>query len=139
MVSSEKFFLNNYWNSVDEGYIKSVNDSLANYIPEWVGKPQENISLKYLLGMRSGMDDHLGLGIYFQYDMVSYSLDREISREPGIVFSYSNEDSMLLGRIIENATGIDFQEYADTRLFNKLGFKRRGGPVKEAIQLHMLG
>jgi Beta-lactamase class C and other penicillin binding proteins len=27
---------------------------------------------------------------------------------------------MLLGRIIENATGLNFQEYADTRLFDKL-------------------
>tara|TARA_B100000700_G_scaffold172417_1_gene190441 strand:- start:646 stop:2127 length:1482 start_codon:yes stop_codon:yes gene_type:complete len=125
--------------AVDEGYIKSVNDSLANYIPEWVGKPQENISLKYLLGMRSGMDDHLGIGVYFQYDMVSYSLDREISREPGIVFSYSNEDSMLLGRIIENATGIDFQEYADTRLFNKLGIKETWWTDKEGNTLTYAG
>ena len=30
------------------------------------------------------MDDHPGLGVYFQSDMVSYSLDRDISREPGI-------------------------------------------------------
>ena len=102
--------------AIDEGYINSVDDSIALYLPEWKTKPQENINLKYLLGMRSGMDDHPGLGVYFQGDMVSYSLDREISREPGITFSYSNEDSMLFSRIIENATGLDFQEYADTRL-----------------------
>ena len=109
--------------AIDEGYIGSVDDSIALYLPEWKTEPQENISLKYLLGMRSGMDDHPGLGVYFQGDMVSYSLDREISREPGITFSYSNEDSMLFSRIIENATGLDFQEYADTRLFDKLDIK----------------
>ena len=109
--------------AIDEGYINSVDDSISLYLPEWKTKPQENISLKYLLGMRSGMDDHPGLGVYFQGDMVSYSLDREISREPGITFSYSNEDSMLFSRIIENATGLDFQEYADTRLFDKLNIK----------------
>ena len=109
--------------AIDEGYISSVDDSIALYLPEWKTEPQENISLKYLLGMRSGMDDHPGLGVYFQGDMVSYSLDREISREPGITFSYSNEDSMLFSRIIENATGLDFQEYADTRLFDKLDIK----------------
>ena len=109
--------------AIDEGYINSVDDSIALYLPEWKTKPQENINLKYLLGMRSGMDDHPGLGVYFQGDMVSYSLDREISREPGITFSYSNEDSMLFSRIIENATGLDFQEYADTRLFDKLDIK----------------
>ena len=109
--------------AIDEGYINSVDDSISLYLPEWKTKPQENISLKYLLGMRSGMDDHPGLGVYFQGDMVSHSLDREISREPGITFSYSNEDSMLFSRIIENATGLDFQEYADTRLFDKLDIK----------------
>ena len=109
--------------AIDEGYINSVDDSISLYLPEWKTEPQENISLKYLLGMRSGMDDHPGLGVYFQGDMVSYSLDREISREPGITFSYSNEDSMLFSRIIENATGLDFQEYADTRLFDKLDIK----------------
>ena len=109
--------------AIDEGYIGSVDDSISLYLPEWKTEPQENISLKYLLGMRSGMDDHPGLGVYFQNDMVNYSLDREISREPGIAFSYSNEDSMLFSRIIENATSLDFQEYADTRLFNKLDIK----------------
>ena len=106
--------------AIDEGYIGSVDDSIAIYLPEWDKKPQENISLKYLLSMRSGMDDHSGLGVYFQSDMISYSLDREISRQPGEAFSYSNEDSMLLSRIIENATGLNFQEYADTKLFSKL-------------------
>jgi len=109
--------------AIDEGYINSVDDSISLYLPEWKTEPQENISLKYLLGMRSGMDDHPGLGVYFQSDMVNYSLDREISREPGIAFSYSNEDSMLFSRIIENATSFDFQEYADTRLFDKLDIK----------------
>ena len=109
--------------AIDEGYIGSVDDSISLYLPEWKTEPQENISLKYLLGMRSGMDDHPGLGVYFQNDMVNYSLDREISREPGIAFSYSNEDSMLFSRIIENATSLDFQEYADTRLFDKLDIK----------------
>ena len=125
--------------AIDEGYINSVDDSIALYLPEWKTKPQENISLKYLLGMRSGMDDHPGLGVYFQGDMVSYSLDREISREPGITFSYSNEDSMLFSRIIENATGLDFQEYADTRLFDKLDIKETWGTDKSGNTLTYAG
>ena len=125
--------------AIDEGYINSVDDSIALYLPEWNKEPQENISLKYLLGMRSGMDDHPGLGVYFQSDMVSYSLNREISREPGILFSYSNEDSMLLGRIIENATGLDFQEYADTRLFDKLNINEKWWTDKNGNTLTYAG
>ncbi len=125
--------------AIDEGYIASVDDSIALYLPEWNKEPQENISLKYLLGMRSGMDDHPGLGVYFQSDMVSYSLDREILREPGIVFSYSNEDSMLLGKIIENATGLDFQEYADSKLFDKFNINETWWTDKDGNTLTYAG
>jgi len=125
--------------AIDEGYINSVDDSISLYLPEWKTEPQENISLKYLLGMRSGMDDHPGLGVYFQSDMVNYSLDREISREPGIAFSYSNEDSMLFSRIIENATSLDFQEYADTRLFDKLDIKEKWWTDKSGNTLTYAG
>jgi CubicO group peptidase (beta-lactamase class C family) len=41
--------------------------------------------------------------------MVKYSLDRDIVRPPETAFSYSNEDSMLLGEILENATGYLFK------------------------------
>ena len=109
--------------AIDEGYIDSVNDPITKYLPEWQGKPQDNITLENLLGMRSGMEDHAGIGVYFQSDMVAYSLQREILRDPGESFQYSNEDSMLFGRIIENATGMTFQEYADSRLFDKLNIE----------------
>ena len=36
--------------AIDEGYINSVDDSIALYLPKWKTEPQENISLKYLLG-----------------------------------------------------------------------------------------
>ncbi|MEC9459118.1 MAG: serine hydrolase [Pseudomonadota bacterium] len=106
--------------AIDEGFINSVNDPITKYLPEWQGKEQDNITLENLLGMRSGMEDHAGLGVYFQADMTSFSLERGVIRGPGESFSYSNEDSMLFGRIIENATGMSFQEYADSRLFDKL-------------------
>ena len=69
--------------------------------------------------MRSGMEDH-GF-VYVVPDMVSHSLDRDIIRPPGVAFRYSNEDSMLLGEIIKNATGMSFQEYADKKVFNLIG------------------
>ena len=104
----------------DEGYILSVNDPITNYIPQWENTEKDTISLKQLLGMRSGMVDSV-VSVYYSSDMVSQSLGRSITNEPGSVFSYSNEDSMLLGHIVENATGMKFQDYADSRLFDPLG------------------
>ena len=102
--------------AIDEGYINSIEDPITDYLPEWKGQDQDKILLKHLLSMRSGMEDH-GF-VYVVNDMVSHSLDRDPIRPPGTAFRYSNEDSMLLGEIVENATGISFQEYADKKLFN---------------------
>ena len=102
--------------AIDEGYINSIEDPITDYLPEWKGQDQDKILLKHLLSMRSGMEDH-GF-VYVVNDMVSHSLDRDLIRPPGTAFRYSNEDSMLLGEILENATGISFQEYADKKLFN---------------------
>ena len=102
--------------AIDEGYINSIEDPITDYLPDWKGQDQDKILLKHLLSMRSGMEDH-GF-VYVVTDMVSHSLDRDVIRPPGIAFRYSNEDSMLLGEIVQNATGISFQEYADKKLFN---------------------
>ncbi|MDC0070511.1 beta-lactamase family protein [Rhodobiaceae bacterium] len=106
--------------AIDEGYISSINDPITDYLPEWKGKDQDNILLKHLLAMQSGMDDHPLAGVVFSTNMVKYSLDRDVLRPPETAFSYSNEDSMLLGEILENATGCSVQDYADKKLFNIL-------------------
>ena len=106
--------------AIDEGYISSINDPITDYLPEWKGKDQDNILLKHLLAMQSGMDDHPLAGVVFSTNMVKYSLDRDVLRPPETTFSYSNEDSMLLGEILENATGFSVQDYADKKLFNIL-------------------
>ena len=106
--------------AIDEGYINSINDPITDYLPEWRGKDQDNILLKHLLAMQSGMDDHPLAGVVFSTNMVKYSLDRDIIRPPETAFSYSNEDSMLLGEILENATGLSVQDYADKKLFDIL-------------------
>ena len=106
--------------AIDDGFIKSIDDPITDYLPEWRGKDQDYILLKHLLAMQSGMEDHPLAGVVFASDMVDYSLDREIISPPGKVFRYSNEDSMLLGEILQNATGFSVQEYADQKLFNIL-------------------
>ena len=107
--------------AIDDGYINSINDPITDYLSEWKGQGQDNILLKHLLAMQSGMDDHPFAGVIFSTDMVKYSLDRDIMRPPEKAFSYSNEDSMLLGEILENATGLSVQDYADEKLFDILG------------------
>ena len=106
--------------AIDDGYINSINDPITDYLSEWKGQGQDNILLKHLLAMQSGMDDHPFAGVIFSTDMVKYSLDRDIMRPPEKAFSYSNEDSMLLGEILENATGFSVQDYADEKLFDIL-------------------
>jgi len=54
-------------------------------------------------------------------DWVQLVLDRPMAAEPGTRFNYSTGDAQLLVAILEKATEMSTQEFAQTRLFEPLG------------------
>ena len=108
--------------SVDRGEIESIDVSTAEFFPEWSGTPNENITLRHLLEMRSGLPERSeGGGIYMEEeDQLQYSIDREAEEDPGERFAYRNEDSMLFAGILEQVTGESVQAHAQEVLFAPL-------------------
>ena len=119
--------------AVDQDLVPSIDASASIYLPEWVNTANDVVTIRHLLEMRSSLVvvDRLG-GIYgssltptagIAGDQLAYSLQRELEGTPGTTWSYSNEDSMLLGAIIENATGMNPYTYADINIFSKIGME----------------
>ena len=110
--------------AIDQKLIKSVDDKACEYLTEWncnLRNLMPLISIRDLLEMRSGLSSRNGISIYGDADdQLAYSLDRSAG-ESGVIFSYSNEDSMILSGIIETATGLSAQEYGERELFSKIG------------------
>lgn len=111
----------------DEGDIASIDDPAETYLPTWVGTDREAITIRAILEMRSGLglasDDTTDFAIYVNGgDQLAYALDRVPETTPRTNnWVYLNSDSMLLSGIIENATGQNVLDYADGKLFSKIG------------------
>lgn len=115
--------------AIDEGYIDNVDDPVSKYLQEWQDTDKENISLRAILEMRSGLKvaPTEALDLYLlggdQGDQLSPSINRIVEIAPHTEWSYQNANSMLLGEIVSRASGMDTQDFAETFLFSKIGME----------------
>lgn len=119
--------------AIDEGRIGSVEDPVTRYVPELAARDQrfEQIRLRDLLTMSSGLryeessfpsprgDDTY---TYYGVDLRKDALERtEIEQAPGKSWHYNNYNPLLLGLVLERATGMSVSDYMASRLWQPLG------------------
>lgn len=119
--------------AIDDGLIRSVDEPMVTYYPEFAGTPREDIALRDVLQMASGLDwvedydpaaiedSDIIQAVLFQANQLDYAVSQPALHEPGTTFNYSSGDTMLLSGVIEQATGMSVAEYAEEELFGPLG------------------
>jgi CubicO group peptidase (beta-lactamase class C family) len=117
--------------AIDQGYIDGVEDPITKYIPELEARdPAFNqITIHDLLKMSSGIkyeefpflngDDSL---TYYYPDLRQLAItSTEIIDQPGKYFLYNNYHPLLIGIILERATGQPVAEYLEQNLWQRIG------------------
>lgn len=117
-----------------DGSIKNLNDKVTQYIPELKANPAfQNISLKNLLDMKSGLEFQDALGgvvqaffsdeamYYYTHDMKAELMKVKLVNKPGTVWKYKSIDPILLGWVIENATGKSVAQYFEEKIWRNIG------------------
>jgi CubicO group peptidase (beta-lactamase class C family) len=123
--------------AIQEGYIKSVADPITDYIPELTERdPRFNkIQIRHLLMMASGLRYDSGRPISFGDDNLTYEFndlrhlaltETQVVEEPGITFLYNNYNPLLLGMILERATGRSVTAYLQEKIWIPLGMEYGG-------------
>jgi CubicO group peptidase (beta-lactamase class C family) len=116
--------------AIDEGLINSVDDSITKYIPELKYKDSRYsaIAIKNLLSMASGLryvEEKTPFGddakTYYDPNLRAVVLSAVIEEEPGKTFHYNNYNYLLLGIILERATGMPVAKYMEERPWKPLG------------------
>ena len=113
--------------ALEEGLVSSLDETTGQYFPEWSGTERENITIRNLMTLRTGLQadclgppndfDNGGNSIYFSLDQVACALNRELQGPIGEkLYSYSNSDVMLAGEIMEITSGMKLDEYLDQKL-----------------------
>lgn len=113
---------------IDRGLINSEDDEICKYLPEWNSGCQNNITIKQLLTMSSGLQkvQPASKSILAQNDMNKFALQQKVTKQPGATFSYSNEGVQLLGILIENVSHQSAGAFFQQNLFTPLGMDSTG-------------
>ena len=125
--------------AIDEGYIKSVDEPITNYLPELLKKDKrfKSITIRHLLTMSSGIKYEEGATLpwseaaddtktYYSTDLRELALNCQIEGTPGQYFEYNNYNPLLVGMILERATGTHVSRYLQEKLWKPMGMEADG-------------
>jgi CubicO group peptidase (beta-lactamase class C family) len=121
--------------AVDEGRISGV-DVLAmsffeEYEPDLADVRKRSMNLEDMLTMRSGIDwNEMGsyddasnscIQMEASDKWIDFILNHPMREDPGTVWDYNSGVSVLLGKIVQVATGTRIDEWTQERLFEPIG------------------
>jgi CubicO group peptidase (beta-lactamase class C family) len=123
--------------ALSEHKIASLDDPAEKYVPELKGSGYEGVTIRQILQMRSGIDyeerydfgAHPSFAATLHRDAIvlnkmrfaAGALQTRRKEVPGSRFNYSTLNTMLLGWILENATGEKLEDYTREKLWGPLG------------------
>jgi CubicO group peptidase (beta-lactamase class C family) len=123
--------------AIDEGYIHSVDDPITRYLPNMASHPGlDQVTIRDLLTMTSGIR-WIGPGSnggmfddasrnYYETDLRKYVLSLPAAAPPDSRFQYNSYNPVLLGLILERATGRNPSTYLSEKLWQPLGMEAPG-------------
>jgi CubicO group peptidase (beta-lactamase class C family) len=125
--------------AIDEGHIKSVDEPITNYLPELLKKDKrfKSITIRDLLTMSSGIKYEEGgflpwseaaddTKTYYSTDLRELALSSQIEGKAGQYFEYNNYNPLLVGMILERATGMHVARYLQQKFWRPMGMEADG-------------
>ena len=128
--------------AVDDGYIRSIDDPVTEYIPELKRKDPmwQKLTVRHLLDMQSGLDfdDTYELNLKgfkrlnamaklnYGHNVFAQVKGLKFRNEPGTEHRYESMTSQILGLVIERASGKPFAEYLSEKVWKPLQMESPG-------------
>ena len=120
--------------AIEQGFITSVWDPVEQYVPDLAETGYGPVPLHHLLTMSSGVDfnedydepgsdiNRLPMQIFFlRRSVPDFLKEVGMLREPGIYNQYSSTDTMVLGLVLEGATGMSPAQFLEQTIWQPAG------------------
>lgn len=121
--------------AIDDGLIEGVDQPVLGYFDAYefdqTDPRKAEMTLKNLLTMRSGIDwvteggysnpDHSTNGLEASDTWIQFVLDHPMDQTPGTVWEYNDGVSVLIGKVLREATGQNVGDWANEQLFVPIG------------------
>ncbi|GAM05182.1 serine hydrolase domain-containing protein [Novosphingobium sp. MBES04] len=118
------------------GHIASLDQPMSDFLTEWQDTLKAAITIRQVLGMRSGLlpqgsstdpDSVLNRSYLHPFHDRVLIEDYPLVDTPGSRYEYSNANGDLVALLIERATGIPYEEWVGREVLAKIG--ARGGQI----------
>ena len=111
--------------------IINIDQKVCDFLPEYCGEKERNITIKNLLTMSSGLNWNEGYynpfgktaEAYYGNNLKKLVMNLKVIEPPGKVFKYYSCNTQLLAFILESVTGKSINEYASEKLWIPMGAK----------------
>jgi CubicO group peptidase (beta-lactamase class C family) len=116
--------------AIERGEVGSLDDPVTDYVPELLERDDRfaRITLRHLVSMSSGLryeeqgmpwsDDAV---TYYSPDLRGTALSAEVVERPGTRWLYNNYNPLLVGLVLERATGWPLADYVAEHLWRPMG------------------
>ena len=126
--------------AVKDGFIKSLDDKVSRYIPEMKGSAYDDVSVRQLLTMTSGVawnedyaDPQSDVARFNNHQpeagvdaLVSYLRRLPRAAPAGERWNYSTGETNLVGVLINRATGRTLADYLEEKVWRPAGMQQDG-------------
>jgi len=114
--------------AITDGYIKSVDQPVSDFLPQWTSYEGKVLTIKDLLTMSAGVDweeSHSTLiskttEAYYGKDLWKLTLTEKLIEKPGKRFVYQSGVTQILGFILQKATDKTLSDYASEKLWTPI-------------------
>jgi CubicO group peptidase (beta-lactamase class C family) len=115
--------------ALEEGKIRSLDQAVADFIPEFKADKKASITLRHLLTMTSGLDWDESYNsiasptaqLYYGDDLRSLVTNLTVKHPAGSVWYYSSADTQILGMALEAAIDKTLSQYASEKIWKHIG------------------
>ncbi len=115
---------------VEQGKVH-LDDTIDRYLPDYPTEVASKVTVRQLLAHRGGIGDIFGEAydrtdhaqLRSVADWIPLFRDRPLAFEPGAKTEYSNGGYVLLGAIVEKASGEDYYDYMRRHIYEPLGMR----------------
>jgi CubicO group peptidase (beta-lactamase class C family) len=118
--------------AIDDGYIKSIEQPVTDYIPELKSNGFDKVTIKHLLQMTSGINFkegyfhffHSAPAYYYGINLRQKLFKLKLKSAPGLKFEYASGNAELLGLILERALRTKtVTQYLQEKIWQPLGME----------------
>ncbi len=114
--------------AIDEGFIRSIDQPVSDFFPEFPGYKGKVLTLRHLLTMSAGVDFQEAYStpfspttqLYYGDDLQKVTFGMKEVEEPGVNFLYQSGVTQLLAFVVEKATGESVSTYVSRKLWTPM-------------------